>query len=69
MLQKEYSGLNDIDRKRVDELFADVGGLGSLFADGVIDSGMSDQFSMPFDPERVTKKMSLFTRYYGQPRN
>jgi glutathione S-transferase len=68
-LQREFSSLNEADQKKVESLFASVGGLEILHRDGVIESGMTEQFQLPIDPIEVKQKPSIITRYMGQPRN
>lgn len=68
-LQREFSLLSAEDQARVETLFAPVGGLQSLHADGVIDSKMDAELQLPRDPKTVKNRPGLFARYYGQPRN
>lgn len=68
-LQREFSLLNSVDKERIDELFQAFGGISSLHHDGIIDSGLSEQFQLPIDPRSVKRKPNFFARYYGQPRN
>lgn len=68
-LQREFAALSSENKQKVEDAFASVGGLVSLHQDGVIDSGLSEQFVMPFNPVNVPKPPGLFTRYFGQPRN
>lgn len=68
-LQREFSLLSQDDKDRVNNLFQAAGGLCSLHTDGLIDSGLSQQFQLPINPNNVKQKPGLFARYYGQPRN
>ena len=68
-LQREFSLLSAEDQKKVERPFAPAGGLDALHKDGVIDSGMAEQFQLPVDPLAVKNNPGWFTRIYGQPRN
>lgn len=68
-LQKEFSQLNTTDQQRVEVLFAKAGGLASLHEDGVIDSGLDQQLTLPIDPAAVNHRPTLAQRIMGQPRN
>jgi len=70
VLQGEFSKLSEQDQKRVAELFTPCGGLDSLHADGVIDSGMADMFVLPRNPSPEEEhKASLTGAMIMQPRN
>lgn len=68
-LQREFSLLSQDDKDRVNNLFQAAGGLCSLHKDGLIDSGLSQQFQLPINPNNLKQKPGFFARYYGQPRN
>lgn len=68
-LQHEFSMLGCDEQKKVNALFAPVGGIDALHENGVIDSGMSEQFNLPIDPTQVKQTPGLLTRYLGQARN
>lgn len=68
-LQTAFAALPPDDQARINSLFEPFGGLEILHRDGVIPSGQSDQFKMPFDPSVVNAKPGLLTRLFGQPRN
>lgn len=67
-LQHEFSQLNPSDQLRIENLFKQAGGLTSLHSDGIIESGLGQQFSLPVDPTTV-RKQSLRQTIFGQPRN
>ena len=69
-LQRLHRSLAPADRGRVDGLFATAGGLDALHADGVIESGMSEQFQLPrpAKPGRE-RRPPLRIALFGQPRN
>ena len=68
-LQREFSLLTNGNQQKVEALFAPVGGIDALHQDGVIDSGMDEQFQLPFDPSTVKHQRGLLARHLGQPRN
>lgn len=68
-LQREFALLSSDDQQTVNDLFEPVGGISNLHQDGVIDSGLNEQFQLPFEPSNVKTKLSLLTRLLGQPRN
>ena len=68
-LQREFTMLTQEDQSRVTALFENAGGLATLHQDGVIYSGMTEQFQLPIDPTKLKHKPSLMTRLLGQPRN
>lgn len=69
VLQREYALLSNADKRKVDALFAPVGGLESLNQDGEIASGMTATFQLPIDPSSIKQRPGFLTRYFGQPRN
>ena len=68
-LQREFSLLGKDDQQRVEQLFDKVGGITSLHQDGMIDSGLAQNYQLPVDPATVRVKPSLAKRIFGQPRN
>ncbi|MCP3906587.1 MAG: glutathione S-transferase [Oceanicoccus sp.] len=68
-LQREFSLLTKDDQQRVEQVFANVGGIASLHQDGVIDSGLTKDYQLPVDPTTVKAKPTLAKRIFGQPRN
>ena len=69
-LQEEFGKLGEADQQRVTQLFASCGGLDSLHADGLIDSGMSDMFVLPRNPSPDEEyETGLLGPVLMQPRN
>ncbi len=68
-LQREFALLSTMDQQRVSDLFVDVGGIESLHSDGVIESGLGGEFSLPLTPGSQPAKLSLRKKIFGQPRN
>lgn len=68
-LQREFALLNVDDQQRVARLFENAGGLESLHANGVIESGMGVQFQLPVSTTAHIAKPNLRQRIFGQPRN
>lgn len=68
-LQREFALLSESDQQKVNDLFAPVGGLGSLHLDGLIDSGLDKQFRLPVNGNTTKAKLSWHQRLFGQPRN
>lgn len=68
-LQREFSLLGEEDQQKVEQLFAQAGGIASLHQDGVIDSGLDRHFQLPLDPQTINYKPTLAQRLFGQPRN
>jgi glutathione S-transferase len=70
VLQKEFASLSPEDQQRVTELLTPCGGLDSLHADGLIDSGMAAMFVLPRDPSPEEEyEHSLMGAVAMQPRN
>ncbi len=69
VLQREFSDLNEGDQQRVAQLFETSGGLDALHADGVIDSGLTKHFALPFDSVSSPDHRSGLRHFFGQPRN
>ena len=69
-LQAAFAELSDGDKQEVEKLLASAGGLEALHTDGVIQSGLDEQFQLPLNPaKRSTQKQSLKIRLFGQARN
>lgn len=68
-LQREFALLKAADQQRVTDLFTGVGGIESLHADGVIESGLGEQFCLPVSPASKSAKLSVRQKLFGQPRN
>ncbi|BFM17580.1 glutathione S-transferase family protein [Maricurvus nonylphenolicus] len=70
ILQQEFADLSEGDKARINTLFEPVGGLDALHADGILTSGMKDNFKLPRDPSKHKKhKQTLAQLMFGQPRN
>ena len=70
VLQQEFNALTEQDQRRINRLFEPSGGLGSLHADGIIDSGIADHFVLPRDPASAQSQTpGLMKGLLGQPRN
>jgi glutathione S-transferase len=70
VLQREFNALKELEQRRLEDLFAPHGGLNALHAEGIIESGIADQFILPLDPStRPERKQGLKSRVFGQPRN
>jgi glutathione S-transferase len=70
VLQHEFYKLSSENQNRIDDLFSAHGGLKALHMDGIIVSGMAEQFTLPRDPQTQKRhKQSLRQRVFGQPRN
>lgn len=69
-LQAAFAELSDGDKQEVEKLLASAGGLEALHTDGVIQSGLDEQFQLPLNPaKRSTQKQSLKICLFGQARN
>ena len=68
LLQEEFKQLSDKDQQRLEHLFASHGGLSALHSDGVIDSGLSEQYQLPRDPSLESPRSGI-NALTGQPRN
>ena len=70
LFQSAFADLSETDKQKVDTLLAPHGGLASLHADGVIESGIAHNYQLPLNPSNVTPlKQSLKTRFLRQARN
>lgn len=68
-LQREFSQLSDQQQQKIQSLFKNAGGLDALHQDGVIDSGIGEDYEMPCKALDINYKPSLRHRIFGQPRN